>query len=127
MPRIGLAWDPTGQGKWAIRAGYGVFYDQFQNGPGVASQVPISSLPAAQFNQYSGPQIQSFANPYAGHAYPAPNTFVSPSTVFAIDPTARAPYAQNWNFGIQHSIFQHYVLEVRYVGSKGTHLPSRGT
>ena len=43
MPRIGFAWDPTGSGKWAVRSSYGIFYDQFQNGPGVASQGPISS------------------------------------------------------------------------------------
>ena len=123
MPRFGFAWDPTGRGQWAIRASYGVFYDQFQNGPGVASQVPISALPAAQFNQYSGPALRNFANPYIGHTYPAPNTFVSPSTVFGIDPSDRAPYVQNWNFGIQRSLFENYVIEVRYVGSKGTHLP----
>ena len=122
MPRVGLAWDPHGDGRWAVRAGYGLFYDQFQNGPGVASQGPISSLPWAQFNQYSGAGI-NFANPYAGHQYPQPNTFVQPSTVFAIDPTARAPYVQDWNFGIQHSIFNRYLLEVRYVGTKGTRLP----
>ena len=123
MPRVGLAFDPTGNGKWAIRTSYGIFYDQFQNGPGTASQVPISSLPWAQFNQYSGPALRSFANPYQGHTYPAANTFVSPSTVFAMDPTARAPYAQNWNFSIQHSLGERYLLEIRYVGSKGTHLP----
>jgi len=122
MPRIGVAWDPAGDGKWSVRSGYGVFYDQFQNGPGTASQVPISALPAAQFNQFSGAGL-NFANPYLGHSYPAPNTFVSPSTVFAIDPAARAPYIHNWNFGIQHSLFGRYLVEVRYVGSKGTHLP----
>lgn len=123
MPRVGFAWDPTGEGKWSIRSSYGIFYDQFQSGAGVASQVPISSIPWAQFNQYSGPAIGSFANPYQGHAYPAPNTFVSPSTVFGMDPTARAPYVQNWNFGIQRALFTSYIVEARYVGSKGTHLP----
>jgi hypothetical protein len=123
MPRVGFAFDPKGDGKWAIRSSYGTFYDQFQNGPGTASQAPVSSLPSAQFNQYSGPALRNFANPYLGHTYPAPNTFVSPSTVFGVDPTARAPYAQNWNFSIQRSLLDHYLLEVRYVGSKGTHLP----
>ncbi len=122
MPRVGFAWDPIGDGRWAIRASYGVFYDQFQNGPGSASQVPVSSLPWAQFNQYGGRGL-NFTNPYLGHTYPAPNTFVKPSTVFALDPSARAPYAQNWNFGIQRSVFNHYLIEVRYVGAKGTHLP----
>lgn len=123
MPRVGFAWDPAGDGKWAIRSSYGVFYDQFQNGPGVASQVPISSLPWAQFIQYSGPALRNFSNPYIDNTYPSSNTFVPPSTVFAMDPTARAPYVQNWNFGIQRSLFGNYLVEARYVGSKGTHLP----
>ena len=45
MPRVGVAWDPAGDGVWSIRAGYGVFYDQFQNGAGTASQVAISAIP----------------------------------------------------------------------------------
>jgi hypothetical protein len=122
MPRVGLAWDPTGDGKWAIRSGYGIFYDQFSNGPGTASQVAVSSLPWAQFNQYSGAGL-NFSNPYAGHTYPAPNTFVQPSTVFGMDPTAHAPYVHEWNFSLERSLFNHYLLEVRYAGSKGTHLP----
>jgi len=122
MPRLGVVWDPTGDGKWAIRSSYGVFFDQFQNGPGTASQVPISSLPAAQFNQFSGAGLD-FASPYTGHSVPAPNTFVAPSTVFGIDPTARPPYAQSWNLAVQHALAGEYLVEVRYVGSKGTHLP----
>lgn len=123
MPRVGFAWDPYGNGKWAIRSAYGLFYDQFQNGPGVASQVPVSSLPFAQFNQLGGAALSNFANPYAGRPYPQPNTFVPPSTVFGIDPTARAPYSHNWNFGIQRSLGSNFLLEARYVGTKGTHLP----
>jgi hypothetical protein len=123
MPRVGFAWDPAGNGKWALRGSYGVFYDQFQNGPGVASQVPVSSIPWAQFNQYSGPALTNFANPYVGKSYPAPDSFVSPSTVFAMDPSARAPYVQDWNFGLQRSFFNSFLIEAKYVASKGTHLP----
>jgi len=123
MPRIGFAWDVKGDGKWAVRASYGVFYDQFENGPGTASQAPVSSTPWGQFNQFSGTSLRNFANPFIGNSYPAPNTFLTPSTIFGIDPTARPPYVENWNFGIQHLLLQHYLLEVRYVGSKGTHLP----
>ncbi|MBS0276808.1 MAG: TonB-dependent receptor [Proteobacteria bacterium] len=122
MPRVGFAWDPSAAGKWSIRGSYGIFYEPFQNGSGTASQGPVSSLPWAQFNQYSGAGL-NFANPYLNQVYPAPNSFVRPSTVFAIDATSRPPYAQNWNFGIQRSLLSRYVAEVRYVGSKGTHLP----
>ena len=122
MPRLGAAWDPTGQGLWSVRASYGLFFDQFQNGAGTASQVAISSTPWAQFNQFSGAGL-NFQNPYQGFARPAANTFVRPSTVFALDADARPPRVQNWNAGVQRSLFNSYLVEARYVGAAATNLP----
>ncbi len=122
MPRIGLAWDPSGTGIWSVRTSYGLFYDQFQNGSGTASQVAISAIPWAQFNQFSGAGL-NFQNPYQGRAYPEPDTFVRPSTVFALDADAKPPYSQHWNVGVQRSLFNSYLVEVRYVGAKGSRLP----
>jgi hypothetical protein len=122
MPRVGAVWDPTGTGTWSVRASYGLFYDQFQNGSGTASQVAISATPWAQFNQFSGAGL-NFQNPYQGRALPAPNTFVRPSTVFALDADARPPSVQNWNVSVQRSLFDKYLVEVRYVGAAGKHLP----
>jgi len=122
MPRVGFAWDPTGAGTWSIRSSYGLFYDQFQNGAGTASQVAISAIPWAQFNQFSGAGL-NFQNPYQGREYPQPDTFVRPSTVFALDVDAKPPYTQHWNAGVQRSLFNRYVVEVRYVGAMGRRLP----
>ncbi len=108
MPRIGIAWDPTGDGTWSVRSSYGIFYDQFQNGSGTASQVAVSAIPWAQFNQYSG-QGLNFQNPYQGRVIPAPETFVRPSTVFTIDHEAKPPYAQNWNLSVQRALFDRYL------------------
>ena len=30
-PRVGVAWDPSGQGKMSVKAGYGIFYDQVES------------------------------------------------------------------------------------------------
>jgi TonB dependent receptor-like, beta-barrel len=122
MPRVGFAWDPTGTGTWSIRSSYGIYFDQFQNGSATVSQVTVTALPAAQFVQFSGAGL-NFQNPYAGRAIPAPNTFVKPSTVFALDTTMKPPYAQNWNLSVQRALWDRYLVEVRYVGAKGTHLP----
>ena len=122
MPRIGVAWDPTGTGTWAVRASYGLFYDQFQNGAGTASQVAISAIPAAQFVQFSGAGL-NFQNPYGGRRYPAPETFVRPSTVFALDLDAKPPQVQNWNVGVQRSLFDRYVSKPATSGAAATHLP----
>ncbi len=122
MPRVGVAWDPTGSAVWSVRAAYGVFYDQLQNGAGVSSQVAISATPWAQFVQFSGAGV-NFQNPFLGRGTPAPETFVRPSTVFALDPEARPPSVQNWNVSVQRSFLNRYVAEVRYVGARGRDLP----
>jgi Carboxypeptidase regulatory-like domain/TonB dependent receptor len=122
MPRVGVAWDPTGAGKWSVRGSYGLFYDQFQNGSGAASQVAISATPWAQFVQFSGAGL-NFQDPYRGRVIPGADTFVRPSTVFALDTEAKPPSVQNWNLSVQRSFFDRYLVEVRYVGASARHLP----
>ena len=121
MPRIGFAWDPTGSGRWSVRAAYGIFYDPFSNGINTAGTSAVSSTPWAQFDQYTG--NINFANPYLGHVTPVAGTFAHPTTMLAMDTTARPPYSQNWNFTIQRSFGNNYLLEAKYVGTKGTRLP----
>lgn len=122
MPRVGAAWDPTGDGTWAVRSSYGLFYDQFQNGAGTASQIAISAIPVAQFVQFSGAGL-NFQNPYVNRPPILPDTFVRPSTVFAMDVNNKPPYFHHWNAGVQRELFDRYVMEVRYVGAAGRRLP----
>ncbi len=105
-----------------LRGAYGIFYDPFSNGMNVTAQAPISSLPFAQFVQISGAGLV-FQAPYTGRTPPAANTFVKPSTVFAMDNKARPSNAQDWNLSVQQQLPSKYVFELRYVGTKGTHLP----
>jgi hypothetical protein len=121
MPRIGIAWDPRGNGRWSIRAGYGIFYDPFSNGANVGATFAVSAVPWVQFNQKAG--NVNFQDPYAGGPAPVPNTFARPTTMLGMAPEARPPYAQDWNFSIQREVRKGYVLETRYVGTKGTRLP----
>ena len=122
MPRLGFAWNPDGQSRWVMRSAYGIFFDVMANGQGTAIQAPVSSLPWTQLFQVSGP-MTGFVDPYANQPKPAPNTFLRPATVVGLSKDARPPYAQNWNFSIQRALGKDNVLEVRYVGTKGTRLP----
>jgi len=123
MPRVGLAWDPIGDNKTTIRAGYGIFYDGFTNGTGGPLQASISALPWTQAYQLPGPGFD-FANPYGGAPTPfGTGNFVAPATVLTVQSGMRPPYSQNWNFSIERTIAKDYLLDVRYVGNKGTHLP----
>jgi hypothetical protein len=41
---------------------------------------------------------------------------------FIIDPHLRMPYSQGWNFGVQRELPRKVVMEMNYVGSRGTRL-----
>lgn len=121
MPRIGLAWDPSGDGRTSLRAAYGLYYDTFTNGVGGPLQAPLSALPWTQARQLSAP-IQ-YADPWNGRNPFQDGTFPQPMTVLTIENGMRPPYSQNWNLSLQHAFQGAYLIEARYIGNKGTRLP----
>lgn len=121
MPRVGLAWDPTGTGKTSLRAAYGIYYDSFTNGVGGPLQSPLSALPWTQARQLAPPI--NFANPWNGQYPFVPNSFPQPTTVLTVENGMRPPYAQNWNFSAQRALAGSFLIDARYIGNKGTRLP----
>ena len=114
-PRFGFAWDPQGDGKWAVRGGYGVF---FEHGNGNEQNVEaLEATPPLVLNP-SQPNITGYTNIGAGSG--AVEAF--PLGFNAIATTGRWPYVQQYNLDVQHELPQHVVASIAYVGSKGTHL-----
>ena len=118
-PRVGLAWDPRGNGLWLVTASYGIFYDPYYNGQGGPLQTPSSAPPYLQTPQLNFPD---FADPYGG-TNPFNGSFAQPMTLLTLSPNLRLPYAQDWNLNIQRSFANDWLFEVGYVGTKGTKLP----
>jgi len=112
-PRIGFAWDPKGDGKMAIRGGYGVFFEHTNGNEGNTESLEGSapfSMNASQFN------INGYGNIGGGGG------LLFPLSVNSIPDKAIWPYVQQWHLDIQKELPSHFVATVSYVGSKGTHL-----
>jgi Carboxypeptidase regulatory-like domain len=114
-PRLGFAYDPFGDGKWAIRGGYGIFFEHMNGNEANAESLQSGPSPLVQNGSVSS--IIGYANVGSGAQGAA-----SPFTATSIPNQVQWPYMQQWNLGIQHELPSHFVMSVAYVGSKGTHL-----
>jgi hypothetical protein len=114
-PRVGVAWSPGNRGR-VFRAGYGIYYDQgaLATGEGLYFNPPYFNFQV----YYTLPAAPLFlSNPFPQN-YPLP----SPPSALAYQRDFRTPYVQQWNFGIQQQAGKNRVVEIAYVGSKGTDL-----
>jgi hypothetical protein len=141
-PNIGFAWNPTfdngimhklaGGSNTVIRGGFAIsHYDE--------GWVPLEN--STLFGNPGGTQAEflgvgsftpglSLGDPFTLNTFPSSFTFPQPESEFfgsgqsfsTVDPNIRAPYIENWNFGIQRKLPGENVLEVSYVGNHAVHM-----
>lgn len=136
-PRIGFAYMLDEKLNLVVRGGYGMYFDristryantQLFNYPYFALGVGLPGLGLGQ--TFAAP----FLNMPLPSAFPTAATIPSPLSNLAfagvgvpiagvfVDPDLETPYVQQYNIGIQWQFKGNYVLDVGYVGNKGTHL-----
>jgi hypothetical protein len=121
-PRIGIAYDPFGNGKWAVRGGFGIFYDRTLNG--IWEQNAFGDPPLVQTtveNNVSNSINNLFDAPLtAGTAGALPISPVSLTTTGT--PAFKVPSYMDYNLSLQHEIMANTMAEIGFVGTRGTHL-----
>jgi hypothetical protein len=117
-PRVGFAWTIGEEGRTVVRGGYGVYYDQSALAPGEALYF---NSPYFDFNLFFPlPGLPLTLD----DPFPSFFPFPLPDSALAIQRDLRTAYMQHWNLNVQRQLGQNRVLEVAYVGSKGTKLLS---
>jgi hypothetical protein len=126
-PRLGLTFDPTGQGKTVFRAGGAIMYDS----PALYSLQRMTSNPPV-VNEIDLTGQISFASPWGN--YPGGNPFpgIFPPTASATFPAgslyilaplnAHVPIINQWTASVQQDLGRGWNFSINYLGNKNSHL-----
>ena len=146
-PRLGMAWDVLGTGRMVVRAGFGLFYNEYPsqmfvpNGSGTPGlqNMPTGfnlvgpngtvTTPGGNINLGSItistptailPNVPIFGA-YTGAGVTGSCTAAAPCKIAGVNPRIVTPQFYEWNLGIQRAITNSLTADVSYVGNHGQH------
>jgi hypothetical protein len=126
-PRVGLAWDPFGDGKTSVRAGAGVFYGSISSNN---MNLTTDYQPFSARQTFAN--VKTLADPYGnmpgGSPFPlnydpANPRFILPADVSTLATNFHFPYTYQLNFSVQRQVRADISVTTAYVGSVSHHLP----
>jgi hypothetical protein len=128
-PRVGFAYQPTGDSSLVVRAGFGVFFDRPNLNPFLdnrpsngapnglegnpAGPSPVDTIPENTFTIVSGQPVF----PAGGSVCPTGNGCSQVYNLFSVDQKFRTPYSYSYNLNIEKALGRSLVWQIGYVGS----------
>jgi hypothetical protein len=127
-PRVGVAWDVSGDGRTAVRSSYGINYDipsgetwsRLAGGAPFGNRIRITNPPGG------------FDRPYAhlgGDPHPIETNRDTPFPPFGafgvIDPDINSPRVQSWNFTVEQQLGTNWGVSASYLGTYADRLWAR--
>jgi hypothetical protein len=119
-PRIGIAWDPRGDGKMSVRAGAGVFYDLLTVSNPIVQNTALRVPPFfTRFELIERPGfVVDFPNAYFTQAQQG----VVSAALEGVQSDPEQSVMYKWNTNVQRELWGKMTLEFGYNGSRGVHL-----
>ena len=116
-PRIGIVWDPKGNGRMAVRASYGLFHENFRADEWT---YPAVNQPFVIADVINDPY--SLQNPFKGQVDPFPYAYSNKTASFSLpmglftvlNPSDTTPYIHQISFSVEHSLPGSIVLKAGY-------------
>ena len=136
-PRVGLAYDPLGDGKTSIRAGFGISYQPHhgQSIAGARALPPDAIQGVLQPNFGIGqtidygipvpfnPEFATGLNSHGGvPCSTVPGAHCLRITGFVVNPVIKTQYSESRFLSVEHTIANGWIAEVGYVGTNGVNL-----
>jgi hypothetical protein len=129
FPRVGIAWAPTSE--TSVNVGFAMANDVIYDNLGILSLPPqvqqtndTQSPSQCLITQCNYSPTNFLANGGLPNSLvPITDPSIARASTSAYIPNQTLPYSETWTAGVQHIFANKYTLEVRYVGTRGIHLP----